>query len=53
MSLRSSIQIGEIIRNGVVFNVKNWLGSPMNFDSLIQAVQDLFSSLEKRQIDYV
>ena len=53
MSLQSSIQIGEVIRNAVVFNMKNWLGGPMNSDSLIQAVQDLFSILEQRQVEYV
>ncbi|MDD2694452.1 MAG: hypothetical protein PHD58_00830 [Anaerolineales bacterium] len=53
MSLHSSVQIGEVIRNAVVFNAKNWLGSPMNSDSLIQAVQDLFSILEQRQVEYV
>jgi hypothetical protein len=53
MSLRSSIQIGEVIRNAVVFDMKNWLSGPMNSDSLIQAVQDLFSLLEQRQVEYV
>lgn len=53
MSLKSSLQIGEVIRNAVVFNMKNWLGGPMNSDSLIQAVQDLFSILEQRQVEYV
>jgi hypothetical protein len=53
MSLQSSLQIGEIIRNAVAFNMKNWLGEPMNSDSLIQTVQDLFSLLEQRQVEYV
>jgi hypothetical protein len=53
MSLRSSIQIGEVIRNAVAFDVKNWPGSPMNSDSLIQAVQELFALLERRQVDYI
>jgi len=36
-----------------VFNIKNWLGGMMNSDSLIQSVQDFFTLLEQRKIDYV
>jgi hypothetical protein len=53
MTIQSSVQIGNVIRNAVVFNVKNWMGGMMNSDSLIQSVQDLFSILEQRKIDYV
>lgn len=53
MSLRSNLQIGEVIRDAIAFNVKNWPGKPMNSDSIIQAVQDLFLILEQRQIKYV
>jgi hypothetical protein len=53
MTIQSSVQIGNVIRNAVAFNVKNWLGDSMNSDSLIQSVQDLFSVLEQRKIDYV
>jgi len=53
MTIQSSVQIGNVIRNAVVFNVKNWLGGTMNSDSLIQAVQDFFAVLEQRKIDYV
>jgi hypothetical protein len=53
MSIQSSVQIGQVIRNAVAFNVKNWLGGRMASDSLIQAVEDLFDLLEKRTIDYV
>lgn len=53
MALQSSAQIGNIIRNAVVFNVKNWTGGVMNPDSLIQSVQDFFAVLEQRKIDYV
>jgi hypothetical protein len=42
-----------VIRNAVVFNVKNWLGGKMNYDSLIQSVRDFFAVLEERKIDYV
>ena len=53
MTIQSSTQIGNVIRNAVVFNVKNWLGDMMNSDSLLQSVQDLFAVLEQRKIDYV
>lgn len=53
MVIRSIDQIGHVIRNAVVFNVKNWLGGEMNSDSLIQSVQDFFAVLEQRKIDYV
>jgi hypothetical protein len=53
MTIQSSVQIGNVIRNAVVFNVKNWPGGAMNSDSLIQSVQDFFTVLEKRKIDYV
>ena len=51
MTIQSSVQIGNVIRNAVVFNVKNWLGGMMNSDSLIQSVQDFFTILEQRKID--
>ena len=53
MTIQSSTQIGSVIRNAVVFNIKNWLGGMMNSDSLIQSVQDFFTLLEQRKIDYV
>lgn len=53
MTLQSSSEIGDVIRNAVVFNIKNWPGGKMNSDSLIQSVQDFFRVLEERQIDYV
>jgi hypothetical protein len=53
MTIRSIAQIGNVIRNAVVFNVRNWPGGMMNSDSLIQSVQDLFAILEQRNIGYV
>lgn len=53
MTIQSSTQIGDVIRNAVVFNIRNWLGGMMNSDSLIQSVQDFFAVLEHRKIDYV
>ena len=51
MTIQSSTQIGNVIRNAVVFNVKNWLGDTMNSNSLLKSVQDLFAVLEQRKID--
>jgi len=53
MGFSDSFQIGEIIHNAITFDVKNWLDTPMNSDALVQAVQDFFSMLEQRQVDYV
>jgi len=53
MTIRSSVQIGNVIHNAVVFDIKNWPGGTMNSDSIIQSVQDFFTVLEKQQIDYV
>jgi hypothetical protein len=53
MTIHSTAQIGEVIRNAVVFNVKNWSGGMMNVDSLIHSVQAFFAVLEERKIDYV
>jgi hypothetical protein len=53
MTSQSSAQMGDVIHNAFVFNLKNWLGGTMNSDSLLQSVQDLFAVLEQRQIDYV
>lgn len=53
MTIQSTIQIGRVIRDGVVFDAKNWLGDGMSSDSLMQSVQDLFTTLADRKIDYV
>ncbi len=53
MTIQSSVQIGEVIRKAIAFNIKNWKGGTMNSDSLIQSVQDFFAILEERKIDYV
>jgi len=53
VTIKSSAQIGDVIHNAVVFDVKNWSGGMMNSDSLIQSVQDFFAVLEERKINYV
>jgi len=53
MAIRSSANIGTVIRDAVAFDIKNWSGAVMNSDSLLQSVQALFALLEQRQIAYV
>lgn len=54
MVLQSIADVGHIIQNAVVFNIKNWRGDTMNDQSsLLQSVERLFSLLEERQIHYV
>lgn len=53
MTIQSGTQIGDVIRNAVVFSIKKWLGCRMNSDSLFQSVQDFFTLSERRKIDDV
>lgn len=45
--------IGEIIRNGTIFDVKNWSMTMPTGDEFFQAVDALFNTLTEREIDYV
>ncbi len=47
------VDIGEVIRNGVVFNLRNWQEGPVDSDKLTKAVSRLFALLNERKIDYV
>src|ERR1051326_4637583 len=47
------LHIGNIVRNGVVFNFKNWRGNQVSADNLLETVARLFALLKERQIDYV
>ena len=51
--MHNNINIGNIVQNAIVFNVKNWEEEMMNTDSLRQSVKELFSFLSLREIDYV
>lgn len=50
---RPKVYIGNVIQNALIFNLKNWDNGNMEISSLKQAVLDLFSLLQKRNIDYV
>lgn len=47
------IDIGEVIQNGVVFNLRNWQDEGADMQNLPEAVARLFALLEERKIDYV
>lgn len=48
-----TLAIGEIVRNGVVFDMKNWNRNVASEDSLPQVVDRLFDLLDQRQISYL
>jgi len=45
--------IGEIIKNGVVFDMKNWGADLSNADNLPQIIDSLFITLTERNINYL
>jgi hypothetical protein len=47
------IDIGEVIQNGVVFNLRNWQREDVTMQGLPEAVERLFALLEQRKVDYV
>lgn len=48
-----AVAIGEIIRNGVLFDVKNWGSAMSERYDFFQAVEVLFDKLAEREIRYV
>jgi hypothetical protein len=47
------VAIGEILKNGVVFDMKNWGTDLSNSDNLPEIVDRLFTTLAERNIDYL
>jgi hypothetical protein len=45
--------IGEIIRNGILFDVKNWSTAMPEQDAFFQTVEVLFDALADRNINYL
>ncbi|MDY7016146.1 MAG: hypothetical protein SVX43_21630 [Cyanobacteriota bacterium] len=45
--------IGEIVQNGVLFDMKNWQNLPPNSGDLPQLVEQLFVMLEERGVNYL
>ncbi len=52
-TIRDEIQIGRVIRNAVVFDLKNWRGGNVPADDLLQTVARLFALLAERHIEYL
>ena len=47
-----NIAIGEVIQNGILFDMKNWGSGPPDVNRLPEAVEQLFD-FEQRKIDYL
>lgn len=47
------VAIGEIVRNGIVFDIKNWCKGMSNTDQLVQLIENVFDTLAERNIDYL
>lgn len=48
-----TVPIGEIIKNGIVFDLKQWNKKSMNTNNLLDIIDNLFSTLEARKINYL
>lgn len=48
-----TILISEVIKNGIIFDVKNWGKKIMNTDNLLITIDNLFNLLESEKIDYL
>jgi len=53
MGFQSTTQIGEVIRNAVAFNIKNWQANMTPSDSIIQDVKEILAHLAQRKVDYL
>lgn len=48
-----TMAIADIVRNGILFDMKNWEVAMPETDHLPEAIERLFIILDERQIDYV
>lgn len=48
-----AVSIGEVIKNGVLFDMKNWSVDLSNVEQLPDIIERLFSILAERKIDYI
>jgi hypothetical protein len=51
--MTSILAIGEIVKNGVLFDMKNWGNDLSNFSNLPEIVDRLFTTLAERKIKYL
>lgn len=47
------VAIGEIVKNGIIFDPKNWQKAMYNTDSLVQIIEHIFDTLNQRNINYL
>ncbi|TRV43073.1 MAG: hypothetical protein EWV52_19465 [Microcystis panniformis Mp_MB_F_20051200_S6D] len=47
------VAISEIVKNGIVFDPKNWQKAMYNTDSLVQIIENIFDTLNQRNINYL
>lgn len=52
-TIETPVDIGKVIQNGIVFDFKNWVTSPMNSSAIPQTINRLFDLLQQRNISYV
>jgi hypothetical protein len=53
VNVQPKIHIGQVIRNAVVFNLRNWREGSVSTDNLLQNVAELFALLHERRINYL
>jgi hypothetical protein len=53
MSTKDDVQIAEVVRNAIIFNINNWGEGVMKTDHIFEAVERLFALLEEREVDYL
>lgn len=47
------VAISEIVKNGILFDLKNWKKGMSNKDQFIQFIENIFDALTERKIDYL
>ena len=47
------VAISEIVKNGIIFDPKNWQKAMYNTDSLVQNIEHIFDTLNQRNINYL
>src|SRR2546423_9396847 len=52
-NVKNKISIGNVIRNAVVFNFRKWHENRVNSEGLLQSVDQLFTLLSERGIEYL
>jgi hypothetical protein len=50
MSSKDDVQIAEVVRNAIIFNINNWGEGVMKTDHIFEAVERLFALLEEREV---